>query len=116
MIFVDLLEVAPAKSPASTSTVSKPRRRASSAQPAPVAPPPITQTSKDSLPMVRSISSRLLMVSPRAPTFRFVQARLQSAPGSQIPLEGGDVDNLSCPSSSPVTLAGADQRLDDAEE
>src|ERR1700722_5827874 len=64
MIFVDLLEVAPAKSPASTSTVFKPRSCASSAQPAPVAPPPMTHTSKDRPLMLDSVSSRLLVGSP----------------------------------------------------
>src|ERR1035438_6561723 len=64
MILVDLLDVAPAKSPASTSTVFKPRSCASRAQPAPVAPPPITQTSNDFASMLRSVSSRLLMKSP----------------------------------------------------
>src|SRR5580700_8742191 len=64
MIFVDLLEVAPAKSPASTSTVFKPRSCASSAQPAPVAPPPITQTSNAWLLILDSVSSRVLIGSP----------------------------------------------------
>src|SRR5277367_4427732 len=64
MIFVDLLEVAPAKSRASTRTVFRPRSCASSAQPAPVAPPPITQTSNDWLWMLDSVSSRVLIGLP----------------------------------------------------
>src|SRR5271155_5594933 len=64
MIFVDLLEVAPAKSPASTRTVFKPRSCASSAQPAPVAPPPMTQTSNDWPLMLESVSSRVLIEFP----------------------------------------------------
>src|SRR5256885_9449293 len=44
MIFVAALEVAPAKSPASRSTVRIPRSCASSAQAEPVAPPPITRS------------------------------------------------------------------------
>src|SRR5271155_732001 len=47
MIFVAALDVAPAKSPASSITVRSPRIWASRAHPAPVAPPPITQTSND---------------------------------------------------------------------
>src|SRR6185503_1965539 len=47
MIFVAELEVAPAKSPVSTSATLRPRSRASRAQAAPTAPPPITHWSKD---------------------------------------------------------------------
>src|SRR5581483_7703641 len=56
MSFVEALEVAEPKSPASTTTVFKPRSCASNAQPAPAAPPPITQTSYEVAPILPPIS------------------------------------------------------------
>src|SRR5689334_24161476 len=56
MSFVEALEVAEPKSPASTRTVFKPRSCASNAQPAPEAPPPITQTSYEVVPILPTIS------------------------------------------------------------
>src|ERR1700739_4819394 len=64
MILVAVLEVAPAKSPASRSTVRIPRSCASSAQAEPVAPPPITHRSNCRPEMVFS-SSTLLFMSAR---------------------------------------------------
>src|SRR5687767_7932980 len=46
MILVAELEVAPPKSPASTRTTLSPRNRASTAQAAPTAPPPMMHRSK----------------------------------------------------------------------
>ena len=46
--FEDWLEVSPAKSPRSHSATDRPRRAASRAIAAPVAPPPTTSTSKAS--------------------------------------------------------------------
>src|SRR5690348_7813235 len=56
MSFVEALEVAEPKSPASTRTVFKPRSCASKAQPAPEAPPPITQRSYEVAPILLTIS------------------------------------------------------------
>src|ERR1700745_764835 len=65
MILVAALEVAPAKSPASRSTVRIPRSCASRAQAEPVAPPPITHRS-NCWPEMFVSSSTLLFTS--APT------------------------------------------------
>src|SRR5260370_5240646 len=62
MILVAALEVAPAKSPASRSTVRIPRSCASSAQAEPVAPPPITHRS-NCWPEMFFSSSTLLFTS-----------------------------------------------------
>ena len=61
MSFVELLEVAQAKSPASTRTVLSPRSWASKAHPAPVAPPPITHRSKLSFSIPFQAAARLFI-------------------------------------------------------
>jgi len=63
---VEALEVADAKSEASIRTVLSPRNCESSAQPEPVAPPPITQTSKDLFWMSLSASARLFILESPA--------------------------------------------------
>src|SRR5438128_2254294 len=64
MILVAALDVAPAKSPASSSTVRIPRSCASSAQAEPVAPPPITHRSNCWLAIFFSSSVLLFIASP----------------------------------------------------
>src|SRR6267378_6960428 len=66
MILVAALEVAPAKSPASRSTVRIPRSCASSAQAEPVAPPPITHRSNCWPEMFFSSSTLLFMSAPES--------------------------------------------------
>src|SRR5258708_7691840 len=66
MILVAALEVAPAKSPASRSTVRIPRNCASSAQAEPVAPPPITHRSNCRSEMLFSSSSLLFINAPES--------------------------------------------------
>src|SRR6201984_3470729 len=66
MILVAALEVAPAKSPASRSTVRIPRSCASSAQAEPVAPPPITHRSNCRPEMFCSSSTLLFMSAPES--------------------------------------------------
>src|ERR1700739_5142717 len=66
MILVAALEVAPAKSPASRSTVRIPRSCASSAQAEPVAPPPITHRSNCRPEMFMSSSTLLFMSAPES--------------------------------------------------
>src|SRR5580692_421321 len=62
MILVAALDVAPAKSPASSSTVLIPRSCASSAQADPVAPPPMTHRS-NGWPAILFNSSVLLFIA-----------------------------------------------------
>src|SRR5260370_9242140 len=66
MILVAALEVAPAKSPASRSTVRIPRSCASSAQAEPVAPPPITHKSNCRPEMFFSSPTLLFMSAPES--------------------------------------------------
>src|SRR5215471_15977447 len=60
-ILVEALDVLEAKSAASTSRVRRPRNCASSAQPAPDAPPPMTQTSYVAESDWRKVSARVDM-------------------------------------------------------
>src|SRR6266852_2974572 len=66
MILVAALEVALAKSPASRRTGRIPRNCASSAQPEPVAPPPITHRSNCWPEMFFSSSTLLFMSAPES--------------------------------------------------
>jgi hypothetical protein len=61
---VEALEVAETKSAASSKTVRNPRSSASSAHPAPVAPPPITQTSNVVFLILAIVSERLFIGFP----------------------------------------------------
>src|SRR5580704_4501081 len=82
-IFVDALEAPLAKSPASSCTVFRPRSCASRAQPEPVAPPPITHTSKLFPSIARRASSRLFIPWDFPDNFRLCRAELARQTGGK---------------------------------